>query len=329
VNFDLEFDLLYSAFSDSTWSRHSAALNCIKKFHLNNNIKIVWPIESTIINSFCHWALTSERLSPATVKAYLTSIQSIHKLKGFENVTLPNYICKTLLKAAENSNPVKQPKFTRAAMTLPTLKLLGSNIAKQNWSDQTKQVIWCACTTAFFGSFRMGELLSKWEHKFELKNTLLWEDVKRFQNMFIIHIKNPKSGNSGGEFADIFPFPGHNCCPVKALECLASFSNNTSPKQPVFMFNNGKLLTKDSFNSLIKNLLSQTMGNNAKFFYGHSFRAGIPSLLAKSPGLATNKDILGWGRWSSDAYLSYTRLKFEHKMKTFDKIASVLNQNKQ
>jgi hypothetical protein len=33
---------------------------------------------------------------------------------------------------------------------------------------------------------------------------------------------------------------------------------------------------------------------------------------------------MGWGRWSSTAYLLYTRLKLNQKLKIYEKIANVL-----
>jgi len=45
-------------------------------------------------------------------------------------------------------------------MTLALLKLIGHQIAKSDWSDDSKLTVWGACTTAFFGAFRIGEILA-------------------------------------------------------------------------------------------------------------------------------------------------------------------------
>jgi hypothetical protein len=58
---------------------------------------------------------------------------------------------------------------------------------------------------------------------------------------------------------------------------------------------------------------------------GHSFRAGIPATVAKYPGVGREKEIMGWGRWDSKAYQSYTRLKPHQKEVIFESIASILN----
>jgi hypothetical protein len=64
------------------------------------------------------------------------------------------------------------------------------------------------------------------------------------------------------------------------------------------------------------------MGENA--ITCHSFRAGIPRCLSSFPDLATNDDIKGWGRWQSDCYERYTRMKLPQCMKIFSKISFAL-----
>ena len=43
-------------------------------------------------------------------------------------------------------------------------------------------------------------------------------------------------------------------------------------------------------------------------FLCHSFRAGLPSAMATKPNLLTQEEIMEVGRWSSEAFLRYTRL---------------------
>jgi hypothetical protein len=58
---------------------------------------------------------------------------------------------------------------------------------------------------------------------------------------------------------------------------------------------------------------------------GHSFRAGLPSAMANDPEAVKDFEICQWGRWSSESYLLYTRLKFKQKQALFRKITEVLN----
>ena len=87
-----------------------------------------------------------------------------------------------------------ESKTARKVMTLDLLKLLGYEISKTNWSQDSKQVVWGACTLAFFGCFRMGELLPQNENSFNKDDTLLWKDLKFNEpSHILVHIKTPKS----------------------------------------------------------------------------------------------------------------------------------------
>jgi hypothetical protein len=211
-------------------------------------------------------------------------------------------------------------------MTLSMLKLLGNEIARQKlWDKSSKQIFWTASCLAFFGSLRMGEILHETENSFDQNSSLLWGDLQVLNNSWIIHIRSPKSRAKNGEFVDLFTFKGHNCCPVSALfkwQELSKHSNNMS--LPVFMFNNGKLLTKTNFNTTIRELLFQKLGKNALLVSGHSFRAGIPSAIAKSK-ISNSAVAKLWGRWKSDSYTLYMRLKHDQKKLLFNKISCVLN----
>jgi len=288
---------------------------------------IIWPITVANVNEFCSWAITHEKLKHSTVEAYLSSIATIHKIKGYDHSACENFISKLILRGAENMQLYNgYVKKERNVMSLPLLKILGSEIANTMWSEDSKQIFWTAAVIAFFGSCRMGELFSTNAHKFDPATTLTWGDVKLNKNAWLIHIKAPKSRQQGGEYIDIFPFNNHNCCPVKALSRWKEISPHSKfDNRPVFMFSNGTLLTKQKFNETVKLLLCGKMGNICANITGHSFRAGIPSILAKFPELANDEHIMGWGRWCSKAYMGYTRLKLDQKFKMFMKIVHVLN----
>ena len=219
-----------------------------------------------------------------------------------------------------------QIKGTRKVMSLPLLKILGNEIAKLNWNENSKQVVWSVFTLSFFGSFRMGEILPQQENTFSPLDTLLWSDVKFLENNHIlVHVKTPKSRLPQGEFVDIFQFDGQGVCPVKAIMALRDSLGMVDLASPVFQFSNGSFLTKTRVNSILPQLLLPYLGSVSSEFSGHSFRAAIPAVLARHPDVANSSDIMGWGRWKSQAYLSYTRLKLKQKKDAFAKISNLLN----
>ena len=229
-------------------------------------------------------------------------------VKGAERLLLYSDICKT----------------TKLVMTFPLLKLLGNEIAQSNWSVDSKRTFWTACCVAFFGSFRLGEILSSRESEYG-HETLSWDDVQIFEDHAVLHIQAPKSiRSSKGDFVDIFPAP--TCCPFEALKGLKSAKSSfVSKNMPVFAFDNGRYLTASSLTATLRILLQKHVGNNVHYLSGHSFRAGIPAALSDCPDLASDDDIRKWGRWNSDTYRLYTRLKLNARRAIFVKIISAIN----
>jgi hypothetical protein len=143
----------------------------------------------------------------------------------------------------------------------------------------------------------------------------------------IINIRFPKAiKKPQGDFVDIFKIGDCSYCPFSALSKLASIStSNIASNTAVFSFPNGTPLSAKNFVTSIKGLLGKHIGLNALQLSGHSFRAAIPAALANNPSLATDHEIMIWGRWSSDSYKSYTRLKHEAKLAIFRKIVKIFN----
>ncbi len=106
---------------------------------------------------------------------------------------------------------------------------------------------------------------------------------------------------------------------------VEKFPPSLSLDQPVFMSSSGSVLTTAKFNKIIKSMLSLSLGDHGSLFSCHSFRAAIPAALAQHPDIASSDMIMGWGRWKSSAYMSYTRLKSAQRKLVFSKIANILN----
>ena len=183
-------------------------------------------------------------------------------------------------------------------MDISLLTILGHKISKLEWNDFAKQVFWSACTTSFFSSCRMGEILSPSEKTFDPKTGLLWGNVKFFsEKEVIMFIPYTKTTAFGGKFIELYPIKGSNLCPASALIRLRRMAESEGVwdcNKPVFMFKSGKLLTKNKLNIWLGNLLGEFMDSN-HVISGHSFRAAIPSLLASHPDRDTAMWIQEWG----------------------------------
>jgi hypothetical protein len=318
-----ERDLIAASLAKSTWATHATAMNCVEAFMKSSGSTLIWPIPLNVLCKFVSWACSERKLRAQTIRTYVSSLNTIHKLKCIDS-QCNNYMVQTLIKGVENLELYSPKKESgRKVMTLPLLRVLGHQIATSDWSPDSKLTVWCACVTAFFGSFRLGEMLSRLEFSFNPTEILMWDDIKfRKDGSVLIHVKIDKCKNSGGSFVDLFPFECHGCCPVESLKRMKK--DKFKLNSPVFMFANGKMLTQKILNSLIKQLLVPIFGDAAMSISGHSFRAGIASALASDPSVAMDRDIKYWGRWSSDSYLLYTKLKLNQKKILFGKIKSVL-----
>ena len=314
--------LLSAAYSKSSWKSYESAWHSLHSFEAST--KSTWPLNQTLLCEYISWATLLKKLRISTVETYMHSLSSIHQLLGYERGVFSSLATKAMIRGSGNlSAKIFSPKHTRKVFSLALLKVLGNEIAKQSWSDNSKRVYWCCACVAFFGCFRIGELLASSDRTFDPSTTLVWRDIKFGQDNCIIHVKSPKSNRREGEFVDLFETPDHDCCPVRCLRQLKK-GKGVGDETPVFTFESGILLSPKNFNLTLRNLLSPVLGSAASQFSSHSLRAGIPSALARFPGLVEDEDIKGWGRWDSPCFSRYTRLEIDRKRHIYKKITSVI-----
>lgn len=325
-------EFIHASLSKNTWGKYASGWNAFKKYEEYVGKSFVWPLGADEIRGFAIYCLAEKKLQPASVKTYISALGMLHKLKGFDTKFFEDNIVSMVLRGAHHlilSSP-NPPHNPRRAMTLPLLRHFGHKLSTSGWSDHTIQCFWTAGLLAFFGTIRMGELLSPSEHFSDPTTTLTWADTlfREDDDSFLLHLKIPKVASNNGEFVDIFPFTRHGCCPVAALKRLRAMQTAAGRgrrSDPVFIFLSGRRMTTANFNSSLKLLMSDICDYKINGIYGHSFRAGIPSELSRHPELTSSDDIKGWGRWSSDAYDRYTRLKLDQKKAIFQKISRILN----
>jgi hypothetical protein len=318
--------LIRASLSNTSWNKHLSALHCFEEFESNLNEKCSWPLNETIVCDFVAYAILTKELKHTTVKAYLASLAFYHKLRNWNSDVFSSFLASAMLKGAKNMELYTDiAKQTRKAMSYPLLKILSHQISNSDWSEFDKQVYWTLFTTAFFGSFRLGELVPLSVNKFNRKDDLLWSDVSITNDSVTFRIKITKNKSPSGEFVDLFIQEGNKYCPVKAILKLKSMNEHVDLHSPVFTLSDGSFLTSKKVNDTLYTLLHPLIGEEAAAFSGHSFRAGLPSALANCPDVASQEDIRLWGRWSSNSYLLYTRLKTRQKRLIYEKILSVLN----
>jgi hypothetical protein len=164
------------------------------------------------------------------------------------------------------------------------------------------------------------------KNAFNAKETLLWSDIRFKEDFVVIHLKITKTKQAKGEYIDLFLQPDCVYCPVKALSRLRKLQKNSLARNlPVFTLENGNFLTRDMINGILHKLLYPVLKEKAAHITGHSFRAAVPSILASRPDLASQNDLQMWGRWNTESFLLYTRLKVNQKRIIYKKIINALN----
>ncbi|RXN38248.1 proline and serine-rich 1-like protein [Labeo rohita] len=83
---------------------------------------------------------------------------------------------------------------------------------------------------------------------------------------------------------------------------LSRYANSSSPQEPLFLTENGKMATRLWFNKHFLKVLS-TSGISPEHYSLHSFRIGAATSAA-SAGIS-DETIRVMGRWSSEAYRLY------------------------
>jgi hypothetical protein len=173
-------ELLSASLAKSTWDKYCSGWRAWLDFEMWQNFCIQWPLDMCTVRKFVIWCLAHRNISYATAKSYLYSVSIAHSLKGFDCVDYHNdKTLKLILSGAKNAqvHNVSTSQYRRIA-NFSTLKLISHALASTNWCELSKQVVWTCCTTAFFTSVRMGEILSDYTSCVDSTSTLLWKHVK-------------------------------------------------------------------------------------------------------------------------------------------------------
>ena len=258
------------------------------------------------------WLLTVRKVSSATISQYISGLRVAHLKNGVLPQNLRPDILKMILKGQEHVD--KENKIPRLAMTIPVMKLLKKLITLSNMTLDKKRLLWAISCISFHGSFRIHELLSRDETKFDATTTLLGKDVRlieveidgEMEEILTIHLKNPKEDNLHlGVTVELFATKTFSW-PVAAFK---KWRNVTKAKptltKPIFCQGNGNCMTGALFNRSIKSLLGKYIDYDQGKYLSHSFRAGIASMMAAAGYPDT--EIMRQGRWHSQAFKKYCK----------------------
>jgi len=168
-------------------------------------------------------------------------------------------------------------------------------------------MLWAACCTAFFGFLRVGEMtvpnVEEYDNTVHLSVGDVALDSRSNPTIVWLLIKQSKT--------DPFRMGAKLClgrtesaiCPVKAILPYLAVRGGTPG--PLFIFEDGTPLTRDSFKTLLSTTL-RVAGLDDAHYNTHSFRIGAATS-AKMAGIS-DIHIQLLGRWKSSAYQGYIRM---------------------
>ena len=325
--------LLHASLARGTWQKYSSAWAAFDAYQTFTGKQFEWPLNHDTIRGFAAYLFSVRKLKTTSIRSYLSAMSCLHKLKGFTNHHTDDDVLNAIMRGAENLQMADPPvkNNTRRVMTVALLRHLGHRLAESGWEREAVQTIWSAALVAFFGTARMGEILSNTEDWVDRTSAFTWSCVRyrEERNSFLLQIKLAKMRSPEGEYIDLFTFdkiPG--LCPVAALKKQHKLQLNMGkggPSDPVFIYPSGNFVTTGAYNKALRVLLADVVDFERDSISCHSFRAGLPSLVAQHPELFTSDDIKKWGRWEGESFNKYTRLTDTPKEKIFQKIKSVIN----
>ena len=300
--------------STSTQSTYKTALGHLEKAEAMLNRKFCNPPTETEIVFFTSY-LTQRNIAKSTIQSYLSALRYISLSRGAaQHTKTPELSAQIIAGTANMKKDAKKEaeKPKRRPITLNMLLLLKHAIANHGtWSIYEKSLRWSCMLLAYWGSFRMGELLQTEKTQFHPGSSLIPSDLKFQEESVAVWIRSPKVWKDGGDLVEVWAVAENpQLDPVLALrQYLGQRSHLMGPAEecPVFLHEDGSLYTKAELNRDLKLLLAMypEIASPRDMWSGHSFRAGISTLLT-SLGFS-EEAIKKWGRWSSLAYMAYVQ----------------------
>lgn len=157
---------------------------------------------------------------------------------------------------------------------------------------------------AFFGFLRCSEFSPSTSAFNPVIHPSLSDISAHTPDSLIYTLKKSKT-DQFGESTPIYIFRFNSfLSPYEPLSEYAHsrYANNSSPQDPLFLTEHGKMATRSWFNKHFQKVLSAS-GISPKHYYIHSFRIGAATTAA-SAGIL-DETIRVMGRWSSEAYRLY------------------------
>ena len=296
--------------AQSTRRSYDTAMRRFHAFCVRFNMHTPFPVSEYVLCCFAAY-LADEGLAPQMVKCYLAAVRSMQLSLGLpdprDHSSLP--MLKRVLAGISRAK-LGQPSTARPRLPITGPVLLHLHDALVRSSRPEKHLIWTVASLAFFGFFRLGELLVEAAGQYDRAVHLSWGDVavdnRTSPSMVKVHLKRSKCDQFGRGVDVVVGRTDTRICPVAAV--VSYIARRQDLSGPFFINSHGGTVTKSWFVQQVRTTLA-SLGLPQGEYAGHSFRIGA----ATSAALAGVEDstIQALGRWQSSAFLQYIRMPQE------------------
>ena len=287
----------------STHRTYSSAQRFYIAFCQLYKLPVVPASEGTILR-FIAYAY-SKSLSPNTIQVYLSGVTSLHTLNGWPAPPTNSYRSKLAIKAIQDigptpvrSNPITYQLLCYIIQAMPDGpdQLLYRTMLLLGFYGALRGVEYCAVSVD-------GTIVAPYWYQLQF--------VHSGTNLGMVYTI-PKTKTTSQPVKVAIGCAQVPQCAVCTMVKYIHYQHNHVGIHPnLFMFthSNGRPVTKDTLNSVIKQAIA-TLGLPTKGYTTHSLRAGAATT-ASQAGLTDNQ-IKQLGHWSSNAFSTYIQPSITH-----------------
>jgi len=296
-------DILHRALSASSTVSYQKTLKFYQQYlNVYFPTQPVLPVKLEHIMLFLAYC-SYKGLAYSTITTYVSILNYVHKLSGFEEIA-GNFVIKKMLQGLKKSTAKSD---LRLPITHSILKALVTSLEHLNFSYFLKSLLKAMYLIAFHAFLRIGEITQSGNPA----NNITWQAVQFLLDdkavPYAIELNMATFKHNSGKSCHKLHIQQNNqqmeYCPVQALWKYCKLRGNA--KGPLFCFLNGNPISRYFFSQKLK-LSLQFVGCNTDMYKGHSFRIGAATHAA-SKGYS-DQDIQIMGRWHSDAFKKYIRI---------------------
>ncbi len=304
-------NLIGLSIADSTTRQYHSSLCRYVEFCKNLDL-VAYPIHQSNLMLFA--TELADTMAHSGINVILCGVKFYAQKYGYNSEFSSYKRLYLLLRGIKRSQGKKFKKPLRSPITPDMLNQLKFNLFHSYRSCHDKLMLWSAMLSAFFGFLRISEFTSTRAKSFEVETTLCLSDITTLEgNSFGLQLKASKTDPFRTGVQVRLAGNDSPLCPTHALRSYLQYRGGN--EGPLFIFENGHYLTRQSFTRVIQELLP-----GIKNISTHSFRIGA----------ATTAAALGFprwlikslGRWESDCFRLYIRVP----MDTIKKVSSSITQ---